>query len=57
MNQTSETLIFYRTCVDKLSGTNASISDLLDPTNRIKSLIEKYNNGELNQDSAFDSIE
>lgn len=29
MNQTSETLIFYRTCVDKLSGTNASISDLL----------------------------
>ena len=36
---------------------NASISDLLDPTNRIKSLIAKYNNDELNSDDAFETIE
>ena len=47
---------FVSYIIDTLNH-NASISDLLDPTNRIKSLIEKYNNGELNQDSAFDSIE
>ena len=47
---------FVSYIIDTLNH-NASISDLLDPTNRIKSLIEKYNNGELNQDSAFDNIE
>lgn len=29
MNQTNDALIFYRTCVDKFTGVNATIDDLL----------------------------